>query len=205
MNKNNPLKANKPRCLMFTPEQIARFSELDYIIYNYVTKHANEVVYMRIRELAEAVHVSPPTILRFCKKVGCDGFSEFKTKLKLYLQQNERAFITNAQDTLTEFFERTLKTDYQQTIREAAAAIAGADHVIFVGSGSSGILAEYGSRYFSAFKKFSVYIKDPFFPNLRPLFQQFRIDCIIRIRRNVLYIIPSASAKGKRQHHYQHH
>jgi DNA-binding MurR/RpiR family transcriptional regulator len=94
---------------MFTPEQIARFSELDYIIYNYVTKHANEVVYMRIRELAEAVHVSPPTILRFCKKVGCDGFSEFKTKLKLYLQQNERAFITNAQDTLTEFFERTLK------------------------------------------------------------------------------------------------
>ncbi|BDG37594.1 MurR/RpiR family transcriptional regulator [Saccharococcus caldoxylosilyticus] len=149
---------------MFTPEQIARFSELDYIIYNYVTKHANEIVYMRIRELADAVHVSPPTILRFCKKVGCDGFSEFKTKLKLYLQQNERSFITNAQDTLAEFFERTLKTDYQQTIREAAAAIARADNVIFVGSGSSGILAEYGSRYFSALKKFSVYIKDPFFP-----------------------------------------
>jgi DNA-binding MurR/RpiR family transcriptional regulator len=55
---------------MFTPEQIARFSELDYIIYNYVTRHANEAVYMRIRELAEAVHVSPPTILRFCKKGG---------------------------------------------------------------------------------------------------------------------------------------
>jgi DNA-binding MurR/RpiR family transcriptional regulator len=92
---------------MFTPEQIARFSELDYIIYNYVTRHANEAVYMRIRELAEAVHVSPPTILCFCKKGGCDSFSEFQTKLKLYLRQNERSFITNAQDTLAEFLERT--------------------------------------------------------------------------------------------------
>ncbi|KYD24436.1 MurR/RpiR family transcriptional regulator [Geobacillus sp. FSL W8-0032] len=149
---------------MFTPEQIARFSELDYAIYDYVMKHPHEVAYMRIRELAEAVHVSPPTVLRFCKKVGCDGFSEFKTKWKLYLRENERTSIISSQEALREFFERTLTADYERAIFAAAAVIAQADQVIFVGSGSSGILAEYGSRYFSAFQKFSVYIKDPFFP-----------------------------------------
>lgn len=149
---------------MFTPEQIAQFSELDYAIYDYVVKHPHEVAYMRIRELAEAVHVSPPTVLRFCKKVGCDGFSEFKTKWKLHLRESEQTSIISSQEALREFFERTMTADYERAIREAAAAIARADHVIFVGSGSSGILAEYGSRYVSAFQKFSVYIKDPFFP-----------------------------------------
>jgi len=136
---------------MFTPEQIAQFSELDYAIYDYVVKHPHEVAYMRIRELAEAVHVSPPTVLRFCKKVGCDGFSEFKTKWKLHLRENERTSIISSQEALREFFERTLTADYERTILDAATVIARADHVIFVGSGSSGILAEYGSRYFSAF------------------------------------------------------
>ncbi|MFL6557956.1 MAG: SIS domain-containing protein, partial [Bacillus sp. (in: firmicutes)] len=32
------------------------------------------------------------------------------------------------------------------------------------GIGSSGILAEYGARYFSSIGKFSMYIKDPHFP-----------------------------------------
>ncbi|MBA2874526.1 MurR/RpiR family transcriptional regulator [Thermaerobacillus caldiproteolyticus] len=149
---------------MFTPEQLSSFSDLEYMIYNYVTTHADKVVLMRIRELAEATHVSPTTILRFCRKLGCDGFSEFKTKLKLYLQETNHPFITSAQDSLFEFFERTLKTDYEQTIQTVAKVIAEAEHVIFVGAGSSGILAEYGSRYFSAFKKFSLHIKDPFFP-----------------------------------------
>ncbi|ARA98412.1 MULTISPECIES: MurR/RpiR family transcriptional regulator [Geobacillus] len=160
---------------MFTPEQIAQFSELDYAIYDYVVKHPHEVAYMRIRELAEAVHVSPPTVLRFCKKVGCDGFSEFKTKWKLHLRENERTSIISSQEALREFFERTLTADYERTILDAATVIARADHVIFVGSGSSGILAEYGSRYFSAFQKFSVYIKDPFFP----IYGHYFTNCVV--------------------------
>ena len=160
---------------MFTPEQIAQFSGLDYAIYDYVVKHPHEVAYMRIRELAEAVHVSPPTVLRFCKKVGCDGFSEFKTKWKLHLRENERTSIISSQEALREFFERTLTADYERTILDAATVIARADHVIFVGSGSSGILAEYGSRYFSAFQKFSVYIKDPFFP----IYGHYFTNCVV--------------------------
>jgi DNA-binding MurR/RpiR family transcriptional regulator len=149
---------------MFTPKQLSSFSELDYEIYNYVIKNADKVIFMRIRELAQATHVSTTTILRFCRKLDCDGFSEFKTKLKLYMKERNNPVITNAHDSLLEFVERTLKTDYQQAIKSIANVIAQSEHVIFLGAGSSGILAEYGSRYFSSLKKFSLHIKDPFFP-----------------------------------------
>ncbi len=46
----------------------------------------------------------------------------------------------------------------------AAKTISTAGSVIFIGLGSSGILAEYGARYFSSLGKFSLYIKDPHFP-----------------------------------------
>ncbi|UCZ55226.1 MurR/RpiR family transcriptional regulator [Bacillus shivajii] len=149
---------------MFTPEQLARFSELDSHLYHYITTNSEKVIYMRIRELAEIAHVSPTSILRFCKKVDCDGFSEFKTKLKIHLNQSESKSINDPYETMTEFLERTLKTDYQEKVTEIAECIANSDHVVFLGTGSSGILAEYASRYFSSLKKFSLAINDPYFP-----------------------------------------
>lgn len=149
---------------MFTNEQIASFSDLEVELYEYITSNAEKVVFMRIRDLAEATHVSPTTILRFCRKLDCDGFSEFKVQLKLYLKQKSPSLLSNTQQSLQEFVERIVKIDYQENICSTAKEIAKAQTVIFVGVGSSGILAEYGSRYFSGLKRFSLYIKDPFFP-----------------------------------------
>ncbi|MCE7793003.1 MurR/RpiR family transcriptional regulator [Salipaludibacillus sp. CUR1] len=149
---------------MFTAEQLSRFSELDSRLYQYILSHGEKVIYMRIRELAEATHVSPTSILRFCNKLDCEGYSEFKTKLKLYLQESGKAPLNESYETMNEFLERTLKTDYQSQINEIAEKVAEAEHVVFLGTGSSGILAEYGARYFSSLNKFSSAINDPFFP-----------------------------------------
>lgn len=149
---------------MFSNEVIATFNELETSLYNYISKNSEKVVYMRIRELAEETHVSTATILRFCRKLDCEGFSEFKVKLKMHLKENNKTVIKNSQHSVVEFFERTLKGDLEDKINEAARLIIKADHVIFIGIGSSGILAEYGARYFSSLGKFSLYIKDPHFP-----------------------------------------
>ncbi|ENH97819.1 hypothetical protein J416_03631 [Gracilibacillus halophilus YIM-C55.5] len=149
---------------MFTHEMIASFNELETSLYNYISQNSEKVAYMRIRELADHTHVSTATILRFCRKVGCEGFSEFKIKLKMSLEEQKKTVIKSPQHSITEFFERTLKGDLEQTMDEAAAVISKADSVIFIGIGSSGILAEYGARYFSSIGKFSLYIKDPHFP-----------------------------------------
>jgi len=149
---------------MFSNDSIASFNELETSLYNYISQNMNQVAYMRIRELADETHVSTATILRFCRKLNCDGFSEFKVKLKMYLEEDKRTYIKSAQHSIVEFFERTIKGDLDEKINEAAIQIQNAENVIFIGIGSSGILAEYGARYFSSLGKFSLYIKDPHFP-----------------------------------------
>ncbi|MCP8967753.1 MurR/RpiR family transcriptional regulator [Ectobacillus ponti] len=149
---------------MFSRDIIASFNELETSIYSYICQNGDKVAYMRIRELADATHVSTATILRFCKKLHCDGFSEFKVKLKMHLGEGEKEKIRSARHSVMEFFERTLQGGIEEKIDEAASLIAEADSVLFIGIGSSGILAEYGARYFSSLGKFSAYIKDFSFP-----------------------------------------
>jgi len=165
---------------MFTHEIIASFNELETSLYNYICNNGEKVVYMRIRELADETHVSTASILRFCKKLNCEGFSEFKVKLKMQLEEDKKTVLKSSQHSVAEFFERTLKGDIEEKIKEAALLVAKAESVIFIGVGSSGILAEYGARYFS----FSMYIKDPYFPT----HSQFR--------RNSITIALSVSGEG---------
>jgi DNA-binding MurR/RpiR family transcriptional regulator len=149
---------------MFSNEVISSFNDLETSIYNYVCRNGDKVAYMRIRELADETHVSTATILRFCRKVGCEGFSEFKVKLKMHLENDKKPKIKSSQQSIEEFFERSLKGDLEEKIRQAAEVVANADNVMFIGMGSSGILAEYGARYFSGLGKFSMYIKDFSYP-----------------------------------------
>ncbi|WP_413299972.1 MurR/RpiR family transcriptional regulator [Bacillus sp. 1P10SD] len=149
---------------MLSNEVIASFNELETSLYNYICQNGDKVAYMRIRELADETHVSTATILRFCRKVNCEGFSEFKVKLKMHLEGNKKTVIKSVHHSVVEFFERTLKGDLEVKIKQAASLVNTAENVIFIGIGSSGILAEYGARYFSSLGKFSLYIKDPHFP-----------------------------------------
>ena len=74
---------------MFSYETIQLFNDLELVIYNYIMKNSSQVQYMTIRELADAVHVSTSSIMRFCKKAGCDGYAEFRVKFKLYLESRK--------------------------------------------------------------------------------------------------------------------
>ena len=149
---------------MFTHDIIASFNELETSLYNYICQNGEKVAYMRIRELADETHVSTATILRFCRKLNCEGFSEFKVMLKIHLGENKKTILKSSEYSVAEFFERTLKGDIEEKIRKAANLVTEAESVIFIGIGSSGILAEYGARYFSSLGTFSMYIKDPLFP-----------------------------------------
>ncbi|MFD2627824.1 MurR/RpiR family transcriptional regulator [Oceanobacillus kapialis] len=149
---------------MFTNEVIASFNELEMVLYKYVMEHKEKVVYMRIRDLADEAHVSTSTIMRFCRKLNCGGFSEFKVKLKLLLDEGQNMNIKNGQHVLAEFFERTSNEAFTRKLDEAAEAVAAAGHVFSIGIGSSGALAEYGARYLSSFGTFSTYLKDWYLP-----------------------------------------
>ena len=46
---------------MFTHEMIKSFNQLEMDVYNYIISNEEKVVYMKVRELAEEVHVSTTT------------------------------------------------------------------------------------------------------------------------------------------------
>ncbi len=149
---------------MFDTQNIQTLNELELNVYHYVMQHQDTIPYMRIRELASNAHVSTTTVLRFCKKLGCDGYSEFKLKMK---EQIGRADVVRIPEDISElraFLQRMDSEEYQQKLEDAAAIIAQADRVFCVGVSNSGYIAQYAARYLSSFGKFSVAVTDPFYP-----------------------------------------
>ena len=70
---------------MFSHSAIASLNNLEMMVYNTVIKNRDRVMYMTIRELADAAGVSTTTVLRFCRKLTCAGYSDFRVRFKLYL------------------------------------------------------------------------------------------------------------------------
>lgn len=150
---------------MFSHDKIQSLNELELSLYNYIIKNSEKVIYMRIRELANEAHVSTTTILRFCRKLDCDGFSEFKIKLKLYVENKANSQLSDNTSMLIDFLRKSESDNFQNKIKEICEVINGADNLVFVGIGSSGILGKYAARYMSSVGKFSMYVDDPFYPN----------------------------------------
>ena len=152
---------------MFTHEMIKSFNQLEMDVYNYIISNEEKVVYMKVRELAEEVHVSTTTILRFCKKVGCEGYSEFRLKLKQEVNSKEQKKINMDLTAVKDFFERVQTQAFAENIQEAVKLLTKASSIIFVGVGNSSIIGKYGARYFNNVGWFSFAIDDPFTPVFR--------------------------------------
>ncbi len=149
---------------MFDVEQIKSLNDLELMVYEYIVKNPDKVKYMRIRELASEVHVSTSTILRFCKKMGCGGYAEFKLQFREHLNPKNQAQIQDDISEVIDFLKKTSSEEFENKLDFLAEIIFEADNVFLVGSGMSGIVAKYGARYFSSMGKFCLYIDEPHYP-----------------------------------------
>ena len=151
---------------MFTAQALKSLNELEMLVYQYVMEHRSAVPYMRIRELATEAHVSTTTVLHFCKKMGCEGFSQFKWTLKEEGGTNARdKDIPDSLSELQTFFWRVGTPAYQEKLENAVAIIARMERIFMVGIGNSGSIASYSARYFSNLGKFALCVSDPFYPS----------------------------------------
>lgn len=149
---------------MFSVEQIKSLNSLELGIFQYIMQHQATIPYMRIRELAAETHVSTTTVLRFCKKIDCDGYAEFKYKFKQYLGQNKSIKIPDNIDELRLFLDRVENDTYQELLNKASDIIAKADRLLCVGTGSSGYTSQHAARVFTNFGKFSLSLTEPCYP-----------------------------------------
>lgn len=149
---------------LFETQQVQNLNELEMLVYRYIMDHPNTVPFMRIRELAAEAHVSTTTVLHFCKKMGCDGYAQFKWKLKEQAGTNQEAVLPDTLNELQNFLWKVGTPEYDAALDEAAGMIARAERVFLVGIGNSGSMAEYGARYLSNLGKFALSVADPFYP-----------------------------------------
>lgn len=62
------------------------FSQSEKQIAKYILNHGEEVLSMSVKELAKETYTSPATIVRLCKKIGLEGYNDFKIKYSAELQ-----------------------------------------------------------------------------------------------------------------------
>ena len=149
---------------MFSHDNIQKFNETEIKIYKFIINNEEKIPYMTIRELAHATQVSTSTIIRFCNKLDCDGYKEFKEKLKKYVHRIQKIPPQSDMTEMFNYFKKTNINSFEQKIEQGAELIRKSETVLFLGSGSSGALAKYGARYFSNLGKFSMGLEDTFYP-----------------------------------------
>ena len=132
--------------------RMEHFRRSEQKVARFVLRNPDEVIHMRIVDLATEAKVSEPTVVRFCRALGCNGFQDFKLQLAQSLAVGE-AFLTSdtpatAPGELPPFWFSVL-SEARAAIREverqvspkdvleAAAILAGAGRVATFGVGLS--------------------------------------------------------------------
>ena len=101
-------------------------NETDLAIYQCVTDHFSDIEHVPIRQLAAESSTSTASVLRFCKKFGTTGYSEFKIRLAAYVHTHNsvpRDTKTVISPELINFFSRFQDTYYQEKIEEAVSLL----------------------------------------------------------------------------------
>lgn len=130
------------------------FRRSEQKVARFVLRNPEEVINMRIVDLATEAKVSEPTVVRFCRALGCDGFQDFKLKLAQMLATGSQfaQFSMNDSDSVAEFshsiFDSTVGTLLSirdrldnEALGKAVNALAMANRVEFYGFGASGAVA----------------------------------------------------------------
>lgn len=134
-------------------DSLPALNETEREITRYVMDHIDAIPFMSIRDLSVAIPVSQTSIWRYCKKLGCDGYADFKYRLRDYQQKKSERLGTSQsidETVLINFLQRSSEPLIDQKIDEAAKILSDKEIVIFLGEGSSGRVAEYGSAFFSS-------------------------------------------------------
>lgn len=148
---------------LFTEKEIMNFNEIEYGVYNCILNNSDKIPYMTIRELAEEAHVSTTTILRFCKKIHCNGFAEFKVRFKMERERRRELHPNNDIMAIQNFLKRASENEFMDNLNRIAQALDKAKTLIFVGAGNSAVMAQYAARYFSSVGKFALHVDNPMF------------------------------------------
>ncbi len=139
-----------------------RLSGLEKKLAAVVLENVDFVVNSSIGELAEKAGVSPPTVTRFCRRIGCQGYSDFKVQLAKITYVGLRYLMPETETSTVEEVAEDIITKAQNALfqlhrqldlaamERAAHLLRGADFIqAFGATGNSAMIAnELHNRLF---------------------------------------------------------
>jgi len=143
-------------------------------VADFVLARAEDVIHMRIVDLAQESNVSEPTVVRFCRAIGCDGFQSFKLALAQHVAHSPRYqhYRFTEQDSAFDYtfkvFDATMETLKRvrdnidvKAIERAVEALCSANRVEFYGFGASTAVATDAQHKFFRLQISSSAYSDP--------------------------------------------
>lgn len=143
-------------------------------VADYVLAQASDVINMRIADLAANAEVSEPTVIRFCRAIGFDGFQAFKLQLaqQLVMGSVYTQFAVDDSDTVTDLRNKVFDTTIgsllavreelsPDILEQAINTIANARRVEFYGFGASGSVATDAQHKFFRLQLSTAAYTDP--------------------------------------------
>jgi RpiR family carbohydrate utilization transcriptional regulator len=143
-------------------------------VASFVLDNANAVIRMRIVDLASSSGVSEPTVIRFCRAIGFDGFQSFKLQLAQHLSLGDvfTQFAVDDKDTIADLRNKVFDTTVGSllTVRDeldvvaletAITTINQAKRVEFYGFGASGSVAADAQHKFFRLQVSTAAYTDP--------------------------------------------
>lgn len=138
---------------LMTDESLG-LSKSDKKLAHIVLSDPSSVIHQSIATLASAAEVSEPTVNRFCHKLGCDGYPDFKLRLAQEISSGGQLFLENMDRTddsviVIEKVLKSIQSSVQSlgntinpiSLSEAANAIAHCKTINFFGMGASSSVA----------------------------------------------------------------
>lgn len=149
-------------------------TEREQDIRNYILEHPEKIAVMSSRELGEATFTSAASVTRFCKKLNCKGYPDFKIRflsevkagnstqaeerIRFSEQENALTLIQKVTDMHKKALEETRKELSMEQIMRVGKMLHEAEYIDFYAYDVNIHLARYGSsQFFHAGKISNVY------------------------------------------------
>ncbi len=160
-------------------DTLPRLRKSELKVADFVLRNPLAVIRMRIVDLAEKAGVSEPTVVRFCRAVGCGGFQDFKLALAQQLASSPsygQIAVTDTDSTREytyKVFDSTVDTLLKvrdrlvlANLEAAVAAICAAGRVEFYGFGAYAAVAFDAQHKFFRLQIRSAAYSDPHLQNM---------------------------------------
>ncbi|WP_020592110.1 MurR/RpiR family transcriptional regulator [Kiloniella laminariae] len=158
------------QAMTFTIDLISQLRQLDgsfhsreQLVASYVLDNLEQVTQATVSDIAAAVGVSEPTVIRFCRTLGCSGFRDFKIKLAQNLAVSVQymtrvsdgdvspgALVDQVLGVLVQVASDARSQLDPARLEAAMECLAQARQVVFfgVGGGSSTVANDASNRFF---------------------------------------------------------